>query len=659
MMVTTVVTFRKSKSPDEAAGLLSAEQRASAITHNSPTGIKKVFSVFKKKNKEGKDRHHDPAPYEPPTAPPSPEDDRPLNVTVLASEFDPTNPYRMTSADTTISDITGFATGSPNSRKALGPADQDNDASKESMASPPPSSNRDSVAESGFDPAGTMSTSNAAVASLPTATNAAESTEAGIFDKTLQMFDDICQVHYGKRTLEPLLTAVTDSPPADSRRASKPQWGSVPSEDEDDSYLDTTLDDSYDPTNSSTGLQTSANNTTTLSSHPAVPAKKLPEEPRPPAHENFEVVLDPLLLHDESPKRRGWFGSKPRDSEEGDEGVEDDEEKKEDIPEEYPVDYSMPYSSRGTEETTAEGINRRASWAQLKSLVTMKKGKESTEDHPEDENEALHANESLRGTKFLESASARQSWHSILGQLQSLREMSNSEEQEGSEEPEEVSKTRDATSKMEKIRVLIKAKNSTVEQNPEMEGGRKQKNDKEEATRKKHMFVVNAIAKLKKPIAALRKRSSEKKVRVSSNVSLGSSSRMRRPKTIWKSAVDPKTGRTYYYHRKTRETTWIKPKELEDYENQTSTGKEVTLEESKQEISNDELEVDKAQTTSNYHTPPRKLGDAEVTPGTGESPMKPPLNEACLVPDDRSTGWSRNGSSNGCDSTKFRSCISN
>jgi len=38
------------------------------------------------------------------------------------------------------------------------------------------------------------------------------------------------------------------------------------------------------------------------------------------------------------------------------------------------------------------------------------------------------------------------------------------------------------------------------------------------------------------------------------------------PKLVWKSAVDPNSGRTYYYHRKTRETTWNKPEELTQYE---------------------------------------------------------------------------------------------
>ena len=39
-----------------------------------------------------------------------------------------------------------------------------------------------------------------------------------------------------------------------------------------------------------------------------------------------------------------------------------------------------------------------------------------------------------------------------------------------------------------------------------------------------------------------------------------------KPKQTWKSVVDPNTGRTYYYHRKTRETTWVKPEALTRYE---------------------------------------------------------------------------------------------
>ncbi len=40
-------------------------------------------------------------------------------------------------------------------------------------------------------------------------------------------------------------------------------------------------------------------------------------------------------------------------------------------------------------------------------------------------------------------------------------------------------------------------------------------------------------------------------------------------KPLWKAVVDKKTGRTYYYHRKTRETTWTIPQELKCCEETT------------------------------------------------------------------------------------------
>jgi hypothetical protein len=42
----------------------------------------------------------------------------------------------------------------------------------------------------------------------------------------------------------------------------------------------------------------------------------------------------------------------------------------------------------------------------------------------------------------------------------------------------------------------------------------------------------------------------------------GSTEQSKKEKPLWKAVIDPNTGRTYYYHRKTRETTWTKPPDV-------------------------------------------------------------------------------------------------
>lgn len=43
----------------------------------------------------------------------------------------------------------------------------------------------------------------------------------------------------------------------------------------------------------------------------------------------------------------------------------------------------------------------------------------------------------------------------------------------------------------------------------------------------------------------------------------------KKPRSLWKAVVDKNSGRTYYYHRKTRETTWHMPEELKRLEEET------------------------------------------------------------------------------------------
>lgn len=60
---------------------------------------------------------------------------------------------------------------------------------------------------------------------------------------------------------------------------------------------------------------------------------------------------------------------------------------------------------------------------------------------------------------------------------------------------------------------------------------------------------------------------SSKKSKVSSNAkNINIAMDDMEPTEIWKTAIDPKSGRTYYYHTATRETTWNKPSARRLYE---------------------------------------------------------------------------------------------
>lgn len=107
------------------------------------------------------------------------------------------------------------------------------------------------------------------------------------------------------------------------------------------------------------------------------------------------------------------------------------------------------------------------------------------------------------------------------------------------------------------------------------------------------------------------KQSSDSKL-VSSASTDSSSELVQKPKQVWKAVVDPNTGRTYYYHRKTRETTWTKPEAFARYEVEykkwldttAAASNETALDEKKDETPREVLANDGGNAMLHSSTPP-------------------------------------------------------
>lgn len=111
---------------------------------------------------------------------------------------------------------------------------------------------------------------------------------------------------------------------------------------------------------------------------------------------------------------------------------------------------------------------------------------------------------------------------------------------------------------------------------------RKVEEEAKEARALAHAFLKaeeknNGFAKrFKRSLKVFSKSSKKSKAKVSNNVNdveiktdknnINIAKDDMEPTEIWKTAIDPKSGRTYYYHSATRETTWNKPSARRLYE---------------------------------------------------------------------------------------------
>jgi len=111
----------------------------------------------------------------------------------------------------------------------------------------------------------------------------------------------------------------------------------------------------------------------------------------------------------------------------------------------------------------------------------------------------------------------------------------------------------------------------------------------------------------------------------------------KKPKKSWKAVEDPNSGRTYYYHRETRETTWVKPEAMNRYEAAykrwidahavAMTTKETPVVEPKKETVTKTQEKAPAATAAPVPAPKKAVAEKKVnaTVPVVEKNTKPPL----------------------------------
>lgn len=89
-------------------------------------------------------------------------------------------------------------------------------------------------------------------------------------------------------------------------------------------------------------------------------------------------------------------------------------------------------------------------------------------------------------------------------------------------------------------------------------------------------------------------------------------SNVNRQKPLWKTAVDPSTGRTYYYHRLTRESTWTKPPDEELVKRKIAEEDEIDMTDN--QVDDEKLEEEKKEIDESSASVLRKKSPRDFDP---------------------------------------------
>ena len=550
----------------------------------------------------------------PATAPSTPEA---LNITVTDTLYDPSYAYELTTARSEVSGLTDLNEGATTSPS--GPRKVDFSEVKEEKLPVPTEANDFANGEGKTGKNATESSLVGGGTTIASSTIAGTKTENtldtdyvdsnencngpdDLMNQTLGMFDDICSAPQPKQH---------ENSVRSSDEKNQMCGAHLDEDDESVSYLaleQSTLGDSTnDPSYSSqTGVTTKNKSPSEVGVASANSSKQKSHEMSPiQDHENFEVVLDTALLQGGMPpKRRSKFAFSKRENGE--------EEKKEETDRPFTSDddgvrsagkrsslVKRLFSTRKAKEdfhdyddvskVTSPVQERKLSAAAIEAAPSKVKSSEATPSQvsppvdrvpiAEKRSQSLDAkSEPSDEGRFARSAAVEQGiatrsvakvtaaepnaepdavkeekWNSMLTQLKELAE--KEEDNSGKsglpmDTAEEVEETSKSSSKRE--RKMIQSLSMRVKK----------------SLSKKILKPMKSARKRSKEESAAKKTEPEKKPAPSPahSVPVSAPAKARKPKPIWKAVVDPKTGRTYYYHRKTRETTWIKPEALREAE---------------------------------------------------------------------------------------------